>query len=184
MQEIEDRSRTRQIRFSLISISWFSPPPPPPPLLSPWDCVHVCVSTLVYSSLCIFSWFMCLCMHVFLAASASLSVFLYVCVRVSGSAWVMRQGHISPGRVALQALASLSLSSLGKTMTGLCMDWSGLACPGRDGLLSLQCTHPLLRQEQTLKSSPNLGLYSNIPLINAVQEVGFTKRIDCPELFW
>lgn len=36
-------------------------------------------------------------------------------------------GPIFPlGPVALQALAALPLSSLGKTMTGPCIDWSGL----------------------------------------------------------
>lgn len=75
---------------------------------------HVCENIIVYILLCV-----CVC-----------------CL------WVMRQGHISPGSGALQALASLAVSNLGKTMTGLCIDWSAL----EDRLYSLQCTHPLLPQ--------------------------------------
>lgn len=78
----------------------------------------------------------------------------------------MRQGHISPGPGALQALASLSLSSLGKTMTGLCIDWSGLAWPGRRAVLTTAHTPSAMKRTvETWRNKVQTGVHVHIYLI-------------------
>lgn len=134
----------RQIRFSLIFIFYF-PPSLPPRFPHETLCARARACTCVVRT-SIFTFFIfarhcasvaayafnreclppCACACACACTCSCMCMCMCVCA-CQRCAWVMRQGHISPGPGALQALASLPLSSLGKTMTGLHIDWPGVA---------------------------------------------------------